>query len=1074
MKSKSPMFPIPTPNDKNYWRSLDQLAQTPEFQTFVEREFPEGATELKGSVTRRSFMHLMGASFALAGLASCRRPEEKILTYNKQPEGLVLGLPKYYASTMVFGGEALGILVESHEGRPTKIEGNPDHPTSLGATHIFAQASILDLYDPDRSQHPVAGTNSDQKLPLEQAALLQKLQELRAKNTAQHGKGLRVLSGALNSPTLRRLRDEFLRTFPQAQWHTWEPITDDNIRLGSRIAFGQDVHTQLHLDKAQIIVSLGADPLGLDTGSVRNARDFAQGRRPTPSQPAMNRLYAVESMWTITGTSADHRLRLKPSEIPTFVWKLAEALARQGVIKKLPLLDKQSSLSEKAQPFIEALVQDIREKRAQNQHVVLIPGQGQPPEIHALAHWINQQLDAIGNVVDYKVALDSGKPLDTESLLSLNKDIQAELVETLLILGSNPFYNAPADVESFQDFSAFTGDKVKNILHLGLYQDETAVRAHLHIPQTHFLEAWGDAQATDGTLSVIQPLIAPLYRSWSDIEFIGFWLRGEKISGYQLVQQTWKTFLPSVSGVIGSHGSTSSSVATQDTKFFESSWHRVLKKGAYSSSAQKWNGSLREDVLVQVARALSKRPVTKDGLELVFSPDYSVYDGRFANNGWLQELPDAITKLVWDNAALFSLKTAEKYKLQNNHIVDIQVGTYRCSPAAYIQVGQADDTVAFPLGYGRLRTGRVGTGAGFNAYALRTTQSLWSVPIDELKNTQKMYEDPRDLRPEDFVQIRGLASTQDHFSMEKREIVKETTPDELQHRKKSHGKGHHPPLLSLWKEPPELHQGQQWGMTIDLSSCIGCGACTIACQAENNIPIVGKSQVRKNREMHWIRVDRYFEGNPDDPHAVHQPVPCMHCEHAPCENVCPVVATVHSADGLNDMVYNRCVGTRYCENNCPYKVRRFNFLDWRGIPPESDRVVGLLEETTKPQDEVKKLKYNPDVTLRSRGVMEKCTYCVQRIRGAQQDAKNHGKAVVEDGKVTPACAQACPTEAIVFGDISDPNSRVSKLKRDARNYDLFGDLNTKPRTSYLARANNPNPLLQESIVPASSKEEHHG
>lgn len=1047
MKRTPHKWSLPDPNEKTYWRSLDQLGKQPEFQEFVDREFPEGASELSSPMSRRSFMHLMGASFALAGLASCRRPEEKILPYSKQPEDVVLGIPKYYATALQAGPEVLGVLVESHEGRPTKIEGNPQHPNSLGATNAFAQAAILDLYDPDRSKDYLR----DGK-PCSEAEVIELIQACRKTAKEKNGKGFHVLSRDMQSLTLIALRKELQKEFPDMNWHTWSPVNDDLQREASRLVFGQDIHSQLHLDKAQIIVSLGADIFGLEPDAIRNARAFAQNRHPKLTDSQMNRLYVAESSWSITGTSADHRLRVKPSELSLIAGHIALGLGRRGLLPNAlwaPLAKayQNKNLSEKATLFVETLVDDLIAFRTQG--VVLIAGQQTPKEVQALVCLLNDALGAPNKTVSYFKTMDAEKTLDRVSVQELAQALQKNQVDTLVILGGNPVYDAPADAALSEHIK-----KAKHVIYLGLHENETSQLASAHIPQAHALEAWGDLCATDGTVSIVQPLIAPLYKGWSDIELISFWARTQKESGHALVRQQQPSFF-----VLQA---TSDATNGREQNLLESAWHAALKNGLVALGLSAHNDSIPSPSpkIELILTGLVKKPfATSTDLEIEFVPDATTYDGQFANNGWLQELPDPITKLTWDNAVLVSTRTAKELGVETNDLLHLTVRGRTLEAAVYVQPGQSDGTLTLSLGYGRTKVGRIGAGAGFNAYALRDSAGLSADGV-AAKKTGRTYVDPRDQK--DLVDIRaitGFATTQDHFAMEGRELIRETTLEGFVKNKALGGHKHH--LPTMYNRPEEFDKGQQWGMSIDLSGCTGCGACTIACQAENNIPIVGKPQVRKGREMHWIRIDRYFSQSShidaDEPEAIHQPVTCVHCENAPCENVCPVAATMHSPDGMNEMVYNRCIGTRYCSDNCPYKVRRFNFLDWRRENNE--------------HEEVEKLKYNPEVTLRSRGVMEKCTYCVQRVRHAQYDAKKEGKLQIEDGKITPACAQACPTQAIVFGDIRDPNSRVSQLKKDPRNYDLLGELNTRPRTSYLALVRNPNPRL----TPAKpQKEEHHG
>ncbi|MCS6913543.1 MAG: TAT-variant-translocated molybdopterin oxidoreductase, partial [Myxococcota bacterium] len=1092
------------PGGKTYWRSLDELACTPQFQEQLAREFPPGASELSTPLSRRSFMHLMGASLALSGLAACRRPVEKILPYTKAPEYGVIGLPLYYATTMTLGQEAVGLLVESNDGRPTKIEGNPAHPMSGGASSAFAQAAILELYDPDRSTHPVVEGKAYRDGERERGyeAALRVLRERRARLAAVQGAGLHVLSGALVSPTLLRLREQLLLALPKARWHVWEPLGDDAIRAGSRLAFSDDLHAHYHLDRADVVLVLDADPLGLDADALHLAGDFAERRRPEDPDDTMSRLYVVEPSWTITGTMADHRLRVRPSEVGGLLLRLGAELARRGLVLPGEIAQALASVraGEGHERFVAAVAKDLLAARGR---AVIIAGRNQPREVHALVHALNAALDAPGKTVEYIRQLDAGRPLQVESMRELAQALGSGAVDTLVVLGGNPLYDAPADLALAE---RLRGGQTM-LVHLGLYADETAAAAQVHIPRAHFLEAWGDARATDGTVSVVQPLIAPLYGGWSDLELVSVLVSGQLRRGHDLVRETWRA--AGIAGVSGGKdgapagpapaagGAPDRGAAPSELDvLFELAWRKVLRDGLLAGSAAAPTVPVLQAAAIGAALpALAQGPST--GLEIVFCPSHATYDGRFANNGWLQELPDPITKLTWDNAALLSVRTARQLGVEQDDMVRIRVRGRSLEAAVCVQPGQADGVVTIALGYGRRTTGRIGAGAGFDAYRLRDSAALGFDTGVTVEKLGRKYDDPRDLRGFDldnardgtwldWLRVTGLVRAQDHFSQQEDEKWNmNRTYRSPGGAKKEEGKGlartadhhavqgralireadlaefrkkpdfaqhmvHHPPLKSLWEERKKT--GQQWGMAIDLSVCTGCSACVVACQAENNIPIVGKAQVRKGREMHWLRVDRYFSGSVDDPQTAHQPVPCMQCENAPCENVCPVAATVHSQDGLNDMAYNRCVGTRYCANNCPYKVRRFNFLDWRHYyeRDENDDVLPVA-----------RLKYNPDVTLRSRGVMEKCTYCVQRIRGAERDAKLRGQDRVADGVIVPACAQACPVDAIVFGDIMDPNSRVSQVKKSQRNYTMLAELNVKPRTSYLARIRNQNPELRD-------------
>jgi MoCo/4Fe-4S cofactor protein with predicted Tat translocation signal len=972
---------------RRYWRSLEEVAATEEFLELLRREFPHQASEWHDPVSRRRFLQLMAASLALAGLSSCApAPGEKILPYVRAPEEVVPGSPLYFATAMPLSGAALGVLVESHMGRPTKIEGNPQHPASLGATHAFAQASVLTLYDPDRSQAVTyAGRITSWGIFL--GAMTRVMDEQRR----QGGRGLRLLTETVISPTLAYQLQGLLDRFPAAKWHQYEPVNHGNAWEGARLAFGEYVETQYRFDEAAVILALDADFLSCEPGSVRYAHDFAARRRVWQGQAAMNRLYAVESAHTNTGAVADHRLPLRPSEIATFVRALAQELGvevGQDQAARLPLAEAHAK-------WIRAIADDLRSHQGSG---IVIAGLQQPPVVHALAHGINHALGNVGRTVFYTDPA-AARPTDQmASLRELAADMDAGLVDLLVIIDANPVYSAPADLRFAEPLA-----KVKLRVHLGLYEDETAALCHWHIPAAHYLEAWGDARAFDGTVSIIQPLVTPLYGGKSGHELLAVLLGDLNPSGYQIVRDYWRRYLPA--------------------EDFERFWRTALHDGVIAGTAFS-------------PRQVEMRPLTFEGaeqrsaapqeLELLFQPDPTLWDGRFANNGWLQELPKPMSKLTWDNAALLSPALAERLGLGNEEVVELRLQGQAVRAPVWIMPGHADHTVTVPLGYGRWRAGRVGTGAGFNAYALRTSSALWSASGLEIRKTGAHYP---------------LASTQHHHSMEGRDLVRVGTLSEYLARPElAHGEGHgSPPYPSLY--PGYRYENYAWGMAIDQTVCIGCNACVIACQAENNIPIVGKREVSRSREMHWLRIDRYYEGDLDTPETYFQPVPCMHCENAPCEVVCPVAATVHSAEGLNDMVYNRCVGTRYCSNNCPYKVRHFNFFQYADYDTQS-----------------LKLLHNPDVTVRSRGVMEKCTYCVQRINAARIEAQKEQR-LIRDGEVMTACQQACPTGAIIFGNINDTSSHVSQMKATPLNYGLLAELNTQPRTTYLARLRNPNPAL---------------
>ncbi len=986
---------LATAQGPQYWRSLEELAESEEFHEFLYREFPQHASAWPDPVSRRQFLQLMGASLAFAGLSACtRQPSEKIVPYVRAPEEIIPGKPLFFATAVLLGGLATGVLVESHMGRPTKIEGNPQHPASLGATDAFAQASVLTLYDPDRSQ---VVTNLGQISTW--GAFLSVLPTSLALQRIMKGAGLRILTETVTSPTLAYQLRTFLNEFPAAKWHQYDPVGRDHGRTGARLAFGEYVETQYHFEKAEVILSLDADFLFSFPGSVRYTREFASKRRVRAGQTTMNRLYVVESTPSVTGAMADHRFPLRSTEIEPFAWAIAQRLG--AVEGEGQATDSPRSYDHR----VAAIVRDLQQHRGSS---LVVAGEGQPPIVHALAHAMNHTLGNIGTTVVHTAPVEA-QPVDqTASLRDLVKDMESGQVEILMILGGNPVFTAPADLQ----FAAHLV-KVKLRAHLSLYDDETSALCHWHIPATHTLESWSDARAYDGTVTILQPLIAPLYDGRSAHEVLTALLGQPGRSSHDIVREYWKSQRP--------------------TADFEQLWPTALHDGLVVGTALPPKSvTLRE---TRNWRREAKEPDTNQSpasspqfLELVFRPDPTIWDGSFANNGWLQELPKPLTKLTWDNAALISPATAERLGLANEEVVDLLSHDRSIRAPIWIVPGHAEDSVTVYLGYGRTRAGRVGNGAGFNAYALRTAAAPWYTSGLEIRKTGLTFP---------------LACTQHHHSMEGRPLVLANTLAEYREHPHFVHELIHTPAADLTLYPPHKYEGYAWGMAIDSNACIGCGACVTACQAENNIPIVGKEQVLVGREMHWIRIDRYYKGDLDNPETYHQPLPCMHCENAPCEVVCPVAATVHSDEGLNDMVYNRCVGTRYCANNCPYKVRRFNFLQYADYHTPSLQLLN-----------------NPDVTVRSRGVMEKCTYCVQRINAVRIESKKEERQI-RDGEIMPACQQVCPAQAIVFGNINDPQSQVSQLRADPLHYALLAELNTRPRTTYLARLRNPNPEIEE-------------
>ncbi len=1031
-----------------YWKSLSDLepqggpSDAPTVEYIGDQGDHGGGDEPVDPLTRRNFVQLMGASFALAGVAGagCKRWErEEIVPLARRPEDQVPGNTQVYASSFELGGHAQAVLVTSYEGRPIKVDGNPEHPfagaldqagTSIvagterhGASTPFAQASILHLYDPDRSQAVrragQGATFADFKVWLG---------ELRQKSNTNK---VRVLAEATSSPTVQALRRRLNDQMPGLIWHEWEPVSFDNERAGMKLAFGKVVRPLAHLDRAETIVALDCDFFREHPASLRYSRDWARSRRPESSTLGggkMNRLYAIESVFTSTGALADHRLPVRAEHVLPFAQALAAALDGGGGASGSKLVEEA-----KVARFIEVLAEEIR---ANTGRVVFLAGRKQPPALHALVASLNQRYG--GTTVEHLEDPEADRPTHAEAIAALVREIDQQQVETLLILGGNPVYDAPADL----DFAAKLG-AVATSLHLSEYVNETSTKTTWHVPRAHYLESWGDARTWDGTYTVQQPLIAPMYGGLSVVELLAM-LLGDETPSDVLVQRTQEQ-----SGAGGN-------------------WRAAIHDGFIAKTqlvpAQGVQAAPPSAAPAQGTAAAGSE-MQAGALEVTFLASPNVWDGRFANNAWLQEAPEFLTKMTWDNVAMIAPDTADQasLKVKSEDMIRIQIGDRSLEVPVLVMPGHPRGSIGLWLGGGRTVAGKVGTkggeskGGGFDSYKLRTTAGLDFVSGAKVTRTGGHYK---------------VATTQEHFditqgmSIDKKIgdrstaerlplIVRETSKDGFQdptykaeeelpyYHDHEHGRG-----FSLYEE--KVYKGHKWAMAIDLGSCMGCNSCVVACQSENNTPVVGKAQVLKNREMHWIRIDRYFKGDMDEPEVVGQPVACQHCENAPCEAVCPVGATLHSSEGLNDMVYNRCVGTRYCLNNCPYRVRRFNFLNWH-------------KEFDEARNKVRKLLFNPEVTVRERGVMEKCTYCVQRIQSAKIKAKNErNRDIIADGTITTACQAACPTEAIVFGDLNDPKSRVARLHSDRRQYELLGELNDKPRTRFLARVRNPNPKLVAS------------
>jgi molybdopterin-containing oxidoreductase family iron-sulfur binding subunit len=1050
-------YPPETVGGRRYWRSLGQLSDTPEFRQWAEREFPQGASELSGGeVSRRSFLQWMGASAALAGLSlsACRRPEKHLVPFSRGVEWAIPGKALFYATSMPTRRGSAPLVATTYDGRPTKIEGNPMHPISGGATDTFAQASLLDLYDPDRArvfrQNGMVSTAEAFDKALDE--LIGKLGD---------GSGLAFLLEQNHSPTRERLRDEIAKKFPKALWSVYEPVGDDAEREASAIAFGAGVAAKADYAKANVILALDRDFLGQD-GDTSDARAFAK-RRKVDGGNAMNRLYVVENRYTVTGGMADHRLRIGASQVGAFLAEIAVAVAaKTGDAALKSIVDALPKAAAKSTAWVEPCADDLVANKGAS---LVLVGSRQPVAVQALAFAVNAALGNLGKtLIGQKFSGAS-----STSIGELAKGLAEKTVKTVVIIGGNPAYNAPADL----DFS----NKLKQaekVVRIGFYEDETAPLATWHAPLAHYLEAWGDGRAVDGSYTSVQPMILPLFGGWSEVELLAKFAGKPRVNGPELIQETFRE-------IAGGQN-------------FATAWPKFLHDGFLAdSAAPPVSLSLNASAIGRLAsEKLSVTEPDGDSFEIVLAADYSVDDGRYANNGWLQEFPDPITKLTWDNAAQVSPKTAKKLGVENGDVIEITLGNAKIEIPVLIAPGHADQSLTIPLGYGRTAAGRVGSVAattekyvfgddmvsgGFSAYPLVTSAEPYVRTGAKVRSVGRNYR---------------LAITQEHGSLEGRgaDLLREGTLTQYKadpaFAKNAGMDSHIPPNRSLYSHPPldDLHQ---WGMTVDLNACVGCGGCMIACQAENNIPIVGKRQVIDGREMHWIRCDRYFASGPDahgkydqdvdEPEMVSQPMMCQHCENAPCETVCPVNATVHSQDGLNVMAYNRCIGTRYCANNCPFKVRRFNFFDYNQRQIDSLRTWNLVNE--KGMADTFKMSKNPNVTVRMRGVMEKCTFCVQRIQEAKiaAKAKARGSADVKipANSFTVACAQVCPTEAIVFGDISNPESEVSKVRASQRAYELLKYLNINSRVLYLARLRNPNPKMPGADkVAAYAQAQHHG
>ncbi len=1030
---------------RRFWKNLDELAETPAFHELMREEFPRQAGAMSGdgsgvgewvdAVSRRGFLKVMGASLALAGLAGCtKQPDEPIYPYIRQPEDLVLGKPMYFATAHPFPTGAIPVLVKSDSFRPIKVDGNPEHPMSRGKSDAFTQATLLDLYDPDRSQHVLYRGEASGWGDFQQAFAAA------AKKTSG-GQGLYFLSETITSPTLAAQWKQLQTTYPQAKLVQWEPVNSDSSRAASKAAFGGYTDAQYRLEEADVILSLDADFLGgiAHPGFLPLAAGYAQRHRYEEGQ-TMNRLYVVETMPTVTGFKAEHRLALKPSEIAVFAQALASGTAPQGL---------SGTFGEDQQKFFATLSDDLKKSGGK---CVVIAGEQTAPEVHAAAYQLNASLGAVGKTVVYTETVNPMPSEQVADLKALVAEMNAGKVQWLVVLGVNPVYSAPSDLHFADAYKT-----IPVTAHLGTHVDETGAVSNWHINKVHYLESWSDARAYDGTLSIVQPMIDPLYGGKSAHDMLQALSDNPQASAYDAVVANAKTYIKGD---------------------FATGWRKSLHDGWVEGTAftAKSGGAGRS-----TASSFAPSPAAAaSGMEIAFRPDPSLYDGRYANVGWLQELPKQVTNLSWDNAALMSLATMEGLKLDESDAVKIVIDGHEVIAPALMVPGHADNAITVHLGFGRaVEAGRVAVGVGFDSYHLRpsgaplyvTGATVTRVPgtydlcVTKVHNIEHRGSYAQHDLERPLFDKEGTFSLAGHEAMERSIIRYATVAEVVANPSFAHEKGASGTTIdkvgyapqgeptdkdmsffpSAWrydrKDPSSLKIQNAWGMAIDLNSCVGCNACIVSCYAENNIAVVGREQVKVGRIMQWLRIDTYFEGDLHAPRAHFQPMACQHCENAGCEQVCPVGATVHTPEGLNTMVYNRCVGTRYCSNNCPYKVRRFNFLLYSDYDTES-----------------LKFMRNPDVTVRSRGVMEKCSYCVQRIEAAKITADKENREI-RDGDIVTACQQACPTSAITFGNINDKASKVAQIKAKERDYQVLTDLNFRPRTTYTAGVINPNPEL---------------
>lgn len=1019
----------------NYWRGFSELHNDEEFQKAKRKEFEDSVE--KGfeipalpPISRRKFVALLSASaaFAAAGCSDYRDKGE-IIPYNKKPEETTIGNPNYYASTCTACPSLCGILIKTREGRPIKIDGNPDHPVSRGKICAQGQASVMNLYDPDRLREPAFVTGKDSlKTIAWQDADDKIINDL--KNFTKSGKEIAVISHSVQSPTQKKLFDDFTAAYPATKFYSYEYISDSNIRSAWKKCYGKENLPVVNLDRAKVILSLESDFLGTEGNKVENLRMYSD-KREVVNGLDFNRLYSVESVMSLTGMNADYRLRLRTDLIEEFVLSLLNEFvvkkkissfagdgAVQTVLSKYSLdaFSKKNNLSGE---YVKILLNDLAENQGSS---FVSAGWILPESVHIAVNMLNEVLGnskIYSNESEYQQVLPLTSKADFESLVAKMK---SGSVGAVIHYGTNPVYQLPGYYNYAEALK-----KVPLNISLCEVPDETSAVCNYVLPVNHDLESWGDFKARTGIYSLQQPVIAPIHKTRQKEAILLNWITGNP-AGYN--ETIYHSYLKS--------NWEKNIYTTLNVKpLFKDFWFAALHDGVVKSKEK-----LSETLSFKKEAFTSDmfRTTAQEGFVLLLTDNYRVGNGKFSNNGWMQELPHPASKIVWDNYAAVSPDTAKKSGINSNDKIEIKAGDKAVTMPVFVQPGMADNVVSIELGYGRTSGGKISTGVGVNVSDIisKNGERLFTgVTVSKVAGT---YE---------------LISTQEHYPIDekrykdihiKRHIIQEGTleeykkdPEFLYKETKTERDANNYTSVNT----PHEYPGLKWAMTIDLNKCIGCGECVMSCNIENNIPVVGKDQVKANREMHWLRIDRYYAGTPQEPRASFQPMLCQHCDNAPCENVCPVAATTHSPDGLNGMAYNRCVGTRYCSNNCPYKVRRYNFFDFRDHVADGHY---YKEPMT--------LVSNPEVTVRSRGVMEKCTFCLQRIMKGRQDAIIENR-ILKGSDVKTACQEACGANAINFGDMNDKDSDFNKKFREHKlSYNVLGEIKVRPNVTYIAKLKN--------------------